>query len=311
MIRRMKTDVVNSLPTKCREVKYVHPDESCMAEIRALQKEMKTVDVTLKDPTLDAVSQKQLKNQQQAMLNQLCKVSGLCKVKGVLQELERLIKEARVEREKLELESRGERHTDDAMGLEFTGGIGAPAGLGGAPSSGLVDHPVESLPDCSETVDNMKVDSEAQSPIPARQQSPENRRSGSSKKRSRTVTLLSPARPDSAAVPPSPEPDFPPTFDLFEDVIRPPRGRDRASSTKVTSEVKAATRRCDLQAAPRTSPNPQPLSPRSRARGPSVNDDWQIESNDSDQGGEGQGDQGGEGHGGHTIPARRRSSRLK
>eukprot|EP01041_Mallomonas_annulata_P007973 gene7973-16320_t len=98
MIRRLKSDVVKNLPTKKREVRYIAADPVLLEELQKKQKEAKVIDAALRDPHNDAAACKHFKAQQQVLLNAQYCITGMSKISGVLDELTKLIEEARVER---------------------------------------------------------------------------------------------------------------------------------------------------------------------------------------------------------------------
>ena len=98
MIRRLKADVVRNLPVKSRIVRYVTPDPTQLEELKLKQKESRILETALRDPSISTAVSKQLKTQQQVLLNMQYMITGLSKIQGVLEEVRRLVDEARLER---------------------------------------------------------------------------------------------------------------------------------------------------------------------------------------------------------------------
>lgn len=95
MIRRMKSDVINNLPTKSREVRRVKPDSEYIGPLAALQAEMKKNKSAIFSSSNSSDTNEFLNNQSRLMLTKLCGLTGMSKINKVVLELEKLIEEAR------------------------------------------------------------------------------------------------------------------------------------------------------------------------------------------------------------------------
>ncbi len=98
MIRRLKADVVASLPEKRREIRYVDADITFAAEINRIKKRQTLLDSKLKDFTLDDSERSKISFEQKQLLLRFYQVTGLSKVKAIKNELYQRINESRLER---------------------------------------------------------------------------------------------------------------------------------------------------------------------------------------------------------------------
>lgn len=98
MIRRLKADVVKSLPKKSRELRYVEPDATFLPELRRLDNQMKTTEKKLLEASHDSAEMMKLKRDSQQLLLQFYQITGMCKIKAIQKELFHRINEARLAR---------------------------------------------------------------------------------------------------------------------------------------------------------------------------------------------------------------------
>lgn len=100
MIRRLKVDVVQNLPDKKREVRYVKPDMKYLPEIQEKQKQSKVVEQAMKDSRLDHSALMQLESDKRVLLTAQYSLTGQSKIKSAIEELRYLIDELKVENSK-------------------------------------------------------------------------------------------------------------------------------------------------------------------------------------------------------------------
>lgn len=98
MIRRLKDDVVKSLPVKQRELRYVDPDPTYAKQISQIQKRQTLLDAKLKDFTLDDGERSKISFEQKQLLLRFYQITGVSKLKAIKQELFHRINEARLQR---------------------------------------------------------------------------------------------------------------------------------------------------------------------------------------------------------------------
>ena len=98
MIRRTKADVIDCIPDKVREIRYVEPDQHLLPELRRIQKRSDEVKAAMRDPRKGETELQELRNEDQQLLNNLYKVTGLSKIQSIKVELVKLIEEARKSR---------------------------------------------------------------------------------------------------------------------------------------------------------------------------------------------------------------------
>lgn len=95
MIRRLKKDVLNALPSKVRDVKYVDVDPAFAAEVQRLQRRLAALDTQIRQATNN---QQQLMHEKEQALLQFYQVTGQCKLKSIQEELLQYLEQARVQR---------------------------------------------------------------------------------------------------------------------------------------------------------------------------------------------------------------------
>jgi hypothetical protein len=103
MIRRLKKNVIEKLPEKIRDVRYVEADSKYAAEITRLQKLMSLVELKLKDGEngrnlMDIDEKKKLQHEREQLLLQFYQVTGMAKINSIQKELFQLVETARLER---------------------------------------------------------------------------------------------------------------------------------------------------------------------------------------------------------------------
>ena len=84
MIRRLKIDVVQHLPNKFREVRYVIADPFYLQQLRDKQEENKQLEKAIRSLDLNIIDNAgvamRLRSEQQQNLNQQFSITGMCKV---------------------------------------------------------------------------------------------------------------------------------------------------------------------------------------------------------------------------------------
>lgn len=95
MIRRLKSEVVNNMPEKNREVRYVKPDDFYINELKVKQQQASVVDAALKNPHCDSNILQKLRNEQQSLLNDQYSITGRSKIKRVVEIVIEIINELR------------------------------------------------------------------------------------------------------------------------------------------------------------------------------------------------------------------------
>lgn len=90
MIRRLKSEVITTLPTKSREIRRVKPDSEYLGALSSLKEEMRLTKATMYHANNSDASE-YLNNQSRQMLTRLCGVTGMSKISKVIVELEKLI----------------------------------------------------------------------------------------------------------------------------------------------------------------------------------------------------------------------------
>jgi hypothetical protein len=95
MVRRLKADVVKSLPTKRREIRYIKPDPAYVGQLHAIQKDQQVVMAALQSAGNDNQIVQKLKREQQQLTLRYNQVTGLSKVAGVSVIIRELIAKAR------------------------------------------------------------------------------------------------------------------------------------------------------------------------------------------------------------------------
>ena len=93
MIRRHKSDVLNDLARKCREIKKISADPDHLDDYKTLDSRYQTV--LKKIISRGGGFHKDLEAEKMILQTQQYQQTGLCKVKGVVEELEKLVSEAR------------------------------------------------------------------------------------------------------------------------------------------------------------------------------------------------------------------------
>jgi hypothetical protein len=96
MVRRLKADVVKSLPTKRREIRYIKPDAAYVGQLHAIQKDQQVVMAALQSSGSDAQIVQKLKREQQQLTLRYNQVTGISKVAGVSDIIRELIAKARL-----------------------------------------------------------------------------------------------------------------------------------------------------------------------------------------------------------------------
>jgi hypothetical protein len=132
MIRRLKSDVLNDLASKCREIRKVPADPAHLDEYRELDRKYQLV--------LDKISrrggggegfQRDLEGEKAGLQTMQYQLTGLCKVKAVVSELEELVRAARVHSEvKASIEENSRAEIEDlAKETSEGGGEGGGGGV--------------------------------------------------------------------------------------------------------------------------------------------------------------------------------------
>jgi hypothetical protein len=99
MIRRTKDMVNPQLPEKIRELRYVDPDRSSLAELKALNNKQKEIEQKLLNSHgRDQEDIQALSNQKQQLLMALYRLTGKSKIGAIVTELVKLIEEQRLAR---------------------------------------------------------------------------------------------------------------------------------------------------------------------------------------------------------------------
>jgi SNF2 family DNA or RNA helicase len=104
MIRRLKSDVINNLPTKSREVRRVKPDAEYLGPLHALQEEMRINKAAIYSSKSSSDKSEFLNHQSRLLLTKLCGITGMSKINKVVIELEKLIEEANEARKNADTE---------------------------------------------------------------------------------------------------------------------------------------------------------------------------------------------------------------
>lgn len=95
MIRRLKADVVKSLPAKRREIRYIKPDPAYAGQLHAIQRDQQVLIAAMQASGHDAQVVQKLKRDQQQNTLRYNQITGLSKVAGVSQIIRELIAKAR------------------------------------------------------------------------------------------------------------------------------------------------------------------------------------------------------------------------
>jgi hypothetical protein len=98
MIRRLKADVVNQLPTKCRQVIYINPDPKYASELSRIQKQNSILEAQSKDPMMSKEDLERVSNEKQSLLLHYYQMTGLAKVNAIQEYLSQLLEEVRIDR---------------------------------------------------------------------------------------------------------------------------------------------------------------------------------------------------------------------
>lgn len=98
MIRRLKSEVINNLPEKRREVRKVQPDSIYLQQMKDIRSEMDTLQRAAKDPANSTEAAEILNMQSRTLMNRYCRLTGMSKIKRVTEEIEKLVQEARANR---------------------------------------------------------------------------------------------------------------------------------------------------------------------------------------------------------------------
>jgi hypothetical protein len=99
MVRRLKKDVIEDLPDKIRESRYVEADSKYALELQRLKKSSELLDTKLReDLSLTDEQKVKMKNEQQQILLQYWQMTGLSKISSIRKELVQFIEAARLEK---------------------------------------------------------------------------------------------------------------------------------------------------------------------------------------------------------------------
>lgn len=95
MIRRLKSDVITNLPTKCREIVYIEPDENYRSEILKIQKRSNYLDMKLKESRKETngygINHTKLTHEKEQLLLQYYQITGMSKIKAIKEEIDKII----------------------------------------------------------------------------------------------------------------------------------------------------------------------------------------------------------------------------
>ncbi len=93
MIRRLKADVLDNLPSKLRELKYVEVNSQYEPELRELDKQSAILEKEIKNPHLDIGAIQKRVMEQRMVLNRKYEVTGMAKIAAIQKELIELLRE--------------------------------------------------------------------------------------------------------------------------------------------------------------------------------------------------------------------------
>jgi hypothetical protein len=99
MIRRLKADVINNLPNKLRELRYVSVDPAYEREMKELEKRDDSLSRSINNPSVDINTIQQMRIEQRTLLNARYQITGMSKIASIKHELIRLIEEAKESQE--------------------------------------------------------------------------------------------------------------------------------------------------------------------------------------------------------------------